>query len=238
MDDLKYLIPLDLKYHCKSIIGLKQLTVLGFFSLQDLSSGPYPVMVWMYGGAYQGGASIQYPGHFLAAQGVVVVVPNYRLDIFGKYLLKSGTLVLPVGVIALQANFRSFVRLDWWFWKQWSILSTGFGYSGDEHCPGNMGLWDQNMALEFVQENIANFGGDANMVTIFGQSAGASSTGFHLMSPKSEGDVELWIQQKSSNTVVSHYQSIPATACTKKWWAEYHTVARPYLSCFFFSFCC
>ena len=55
--------------------------------LQDIVDSSYPVMVWMYGGGYQAGASIQYPGHFLAAQGVVVVVPNYRLNIFGKYLL-------------------------------------------------------------------------------------------------------------------------------------------------------
>ena len=40
------------------------------------------------------------------------------------------------------------------------MSSAGFGYSGDEHCPGNMGLWDQRLALEFVRDNIANFGGD------------------------------------------------------------------------------
>ena len=30
------------------------------------------------------GGNIQYPGHFLAAEGLVVVVPNYRLETFGK----------------------------------------------------------------------------------------------------------------------------------------------------------
>ena len=38
----------------------------------------------MFGGGFQGGANIQYPGHFLAAKGVIVVVPNYRLGAFGK----------------------------------------------------------------------------------------------------------------------------------------------------------
>ena len=56
-------------------------------NLQDTApSEPYAVMVWYYGGAFQAGGSIQYPGHFLAARDVVVVVVDYRLGIFGKYI--------------------------------------------------------------------------------------------------------------------------------------------------------
>jgi carboxylesterase type B len=54
--------------------------------LQDLSDAPLPVMVWFFGGGYTGGGNVQYPGHFLAARGVIVVVPNYRLGAFGKHL--------------------------------------------------------------------------------------------------------------------------------------------------------
>ena len=48
-----------------------------------MGGGPYPVMVWLHGGAYYSGSNIQYPGHFMATYDVVVVVPNYRLDIIG-----------------------------------------------------------------------------------------------------------------------------------------------------------
>lgn len=44
----------------------------------------YPVMVFIHGGAYEGGSNMQYPGHFLAARDVVVVVVNYRVGFFGK----------------------------------------------------------------------------------------------------------------------------------------------------------
>jgi carboxylesterase type B len=48
-------------------------------------------------------------------------------------------------------------------------------------------IQDQRLAFVWVQNNIANFGGDPSQVTIFGESAGAGSVGVHLMSGKTDG---------------------------------------------------
>lgn len=44
------------------------------------------------------------------------------------------------------------------------------------------------MALTWVNKNIKFFGGDPKRVTLFGESAGAASLHFHVLSPRSKGE--------------------------------------------------
>ena len=63
----------------------------------------------------------------------------------------------------------------------------GFLTTEDEAAPGNVGLQDQRLALEWVRDNIAAFSGDPDKVTLVGQSSGGISVMSHLASPASRG---------------------------------------------------
>nr|XP_034378289.1 carboxylesterase 1E-like isoform X1 [Arvicanthis niloticus] len=66
---------------------------------------------------------------------------------------------------------------------QYRLGIWGFFSTGDEHSRGNWGHLDQVAALHWIQDNIANFGGDPSSVTIFGESAGGESVSVLTLSP-------------------------------------------------------
>ena len=77
----------------------------------------------------------------------------------------------------------------------------GFLSLADANLAGNMGLLDQVMALKWVQNNVREFGGNPDRVTIMGESAGSWSVFYHMMSPLSKGLFQQVIGQ--SGTVMS-----------------------------------
>ncbi|KAH9368387.1 hypothetical protein HPB48_012683 [Haemaphysalis longicornis] len=107
-----------------------------------------PVVVYIYGGAFQwGDASAFYNDGlvFSSVNEVVFVSFNYRTNVFGFL------------------NGRS------------------------PDSPGNLAFWDQLLAMQWVQKSISCFGGDPELVTLYGQSSGAMSVGLHVLSPLSKG---------------------------------------------------
>ena len=68
-----------------------------------------------------------------------------------------------------------------------------FGYfahpaiDAEDHAKINYGVMDQIAALEWVQRNIENFGGDPDNVTISGESSGGQSSQILMASPKAKG---------------------------------------------------
>ncbi|XP_007946910.1 cholinesterase [Orycteropus afer afer] len=82
---------------------------------------------------------------------------------------------------------------------------------GNPEAPGNIGLFDQQLALQWIQKNIAAFGGNPKSVTLFGESAGAASVSFHLLSPRSHPFFTRAILQSGSSNapqvVMSLYEA-------------------------------
>ena len=116
---------------------------LNIWKAEGSSAATKPVMVWIHGGAFEMGGTVDplYEGHNFIQENpeVILVSIEYRLNVFG------------------------FLHL--------SHLPDGADYPDAQ----NLGLLDQLMALKWVHENIAGFGGNPDNVTIFGESAGAGS---------------------------------------------------------------
>ncbi|WP_181109755.1 carboxylesterase/lipase family protein [Xanthomonas arboricola] len=69
---------------------------------------------------------------------------------------------------------------------------------GDHQAAGNYALLDQIAALQWVRDNIAQFGGDPARVTIAGQSAGGQDVGLLMLSPLARGLFSAAIEQSGT----------------------------------------
>ncbi len=97
--------------------------------------------------------------------------------VFGSSNGYDPTLLVKQGVIVVTLNYR----LGYLGFLAQSALDA------EGHEDGNYGFMDQQFALQWVQNNIAAFGGDPTKVTIFGESAGGQSVYAHLASPTAAG---------------------------------------------------
>ncbi|KAL9894042.1 acetylcholine esterase [Glossina fuscipes fuscipes] len=86
----------------------------------------------------------------------------------------------------------------------------------EEEAPGNVGLWDQALAIRWLKENARAFGGNPDWMTLFGESAGSSSVNAQLMSPVTRGLVKRGMMQSGTmNAPWSHMTSEKAVEIGK-----------------------
>ncbi|XP_076812124.1 para-nitrobenzyl esterase-like [Clavelina lepadiformis] len=131
--------------------------------------------------------------------------PNKKLPVMfwihgGAYSFGSGTSMIYDGQKFSQETNTVVVTINYRLGPLGFLVfkKSLFTFEG-----GNQAMKDQQLALKWVQENIGNFGGDKNMVTIFGESAGGQSVMFHLLSEQSNPLFKRAIMQ--SNPAVFPY---------------------------------
>ncbi len=91
----------------------------------------------------------------------------------------DGTHLARRGVVLVSINYR--------LGPLGFLAHPALSVESNEGISGNYGLLDQIAALEWVQRNIEAFGGDPDNVTIFGESAGATSVNALMASPHADG---------------------------------------------------
>jgi len=122
--------------------------------------GPFPVLFFIHGGGnVQGSSSEALAGTAPIYNGLDLSETNQAIVVTINYRLG------PLGFLAIPELSQE----------------SAWGASG------NYGLLDQIAALQWVQKNIAAFGGDPSKVMVFGESAGAVDTITILASPLSKG---------------------------------------------------
>ena len=131
---------------------------------------PLSVMVWIHGGGFIQGSS------------------KYSLN--GTYLY-DGADLSEENVVVVTLNYR--------------LGALGFlaheafiGEGADQPKAGNYGLLDQTRALEWVRDNISNFGGDPTDITVFGESAGGVSVCALMASPLADGLFDSAVMQSGN----------------------------------------
>ena len=105
----------------------------------------------------------------------------------------DGTNLSKRGVIVVTINYRLGI---------FGFLATpDLSAEAPDHASGNQGIDDQIAALRWVKANISAFGGDAERVTIMGESAGANSVAVLVASPAAKGLFQRAIAESGNYSV-------------------------------------
>ena len=115
----------------------------------------------------------------------------------GSEVPYDGAKLVAKGVVVVTINYR----LNIFGFLAHPALSL----ESPKGVSGNYGLLDQIAALEWVQRNIAAFGGDPSRVTVFGESAGATDIGYLMVSPLAEGLFHRAISQSGGYAVADNH---------------------------------
>ena len=152
---------------------------LNVWTPEPAGTEPLPVMLWIHGGSNTAGST-----------GDGVPFPGYD----GVRLYDGHTLSQNRNVVVVTTNYRLGV---FGFFGHSDLAGEDLAYP---HA-GNQGLLDQRAAMQWVQANIAAFGGDPEKVTIFGESAGSFDVCAHVASPMSAGLFQRAISQSGGCSV-------------------------------------
>ena len=175
----------------ESVVGTEDCLYLDISAPKDFAESNYPVMFWIHGGGNTTGTKNYYDfTKLVESQKVIVVTINYRLGALGWFTHPA--------IQGLQAGVDEVDHLD--------------GTS-------NFGTLDIIQALQWVQDNIGQFGGDASNVTIFGESAGGHNVYTMLASPLAKGLFHKAIAQSGytiSNSLENAYNDKAANSYVTK----------------------
>lgn len=163
-----------------TVIGDEDCLYLNVWS-PDLQ-GNYPVMVFIHGGGNQQGATGQ-------------VSANTHIY-SGKNLSNRGDVV----VVTIQYRLGALGYL----------VHPALDAESATNASGNYGVMDHIFALQWVQQNIAAFGGNPNNVTIFGESAGAVNVSNLLTTNHASGLFHKAIIQSGSPVLSSYNAALNA----------------------------
>ncbi|XP_022901163.1 cholinesterase isoform X2 [Onthophagus taurus] len=167
----------------------------GWQNIQAVDFGPACPQPTMYTGAQNGIRDMHedclYLNIYTPTTEIVPMKYPVMVYIHGGDFIRGASNLFPGHIMA---TFYKVVVVTF----NYRLGALGFLSTGDINSPGNYGILDQAMALKWIHENVDNFNGDRNSITLFGPGAGAASAGLLMVNPATRNIVTQVIAQSGS----------------------------------------